>query len=98
MYRLAVATLDRFARENAGSARGRRLGWGAGIKARDILFLDEIGQNLREARVQDMRLAPLELLMATGLCALCSVLFYQPCILCLQRTIAAEPQASPFYI
>ncbi|KAM4065999.1 hypothetical protein HRG_000158 [Hirsutella rhossiliensis] len=52
MYRLAVATLDRFARERAESERGRRLGWDAGIQAHDILFLDDIGENLREARAQ----------------------------------------------
>ncbi|EQK99431.1 epoxide hydrolase [Ophiocordyceps sinensis CO18] len=52
MYELAVPTLHRFARDRADSERGRRLGWDAGIQAHDILFLDDIGENLREARAQ----------------------------------------------
>lgn len=52
MYRLAVATLDEYARANADSPRGRRLGWADGVAAADILFLDDIGENLREARAQ----------------------------------------------
>ncbi|PHH90890.1 hypothetical protein CDD83_2351 [Cordyceps sp. RAO-2017] len=52
IYQLAVATLDSFARENADSERGRRSEWGAGIQANDILFLDDIGENLKGARAQ----------------------------------------------
>ncbi|PNY19826.1 Acyl-CoA dehydrogenase family member 10 [Tolypocladium capitatum] len=52
MYQLAVKTLDKFARENAGSTRGQTLGWEAGIIASDILFFDDIGENLRAAKEQ----------------------------------------------
>ena len=54
MYQLAVETLDKFARENAGSAKGQTLGWDAGIKAADILFFDDIGENLRAAKEQGL--------------------------------------------
>ncbi|GJN86605.1 hypothetical protein PLIIFM63780_010186 [Purpureocillium lilacinum] len=52
MYQLAVATLDKFARENADSPRGKQLGWADGIKPADVLFFDDIGENLREAKAQ----------------------------------------------
>ncbi|KJZ78702.1 hypothetical protein HIM_02093 [Hirsutella minnesotensis 3608] len=52
IYRLAVTKLDEFARQNADSERGRRLDWVSGIRAEDVLFLDDIGENLREARAQ----------------------------------------------
>lgn len=52
IYRLAVTALDDFARDHADSELGRRLGWSAGVQAHDILFLDDIGENLRAARVQ----------------------------------------------
>lgn len=55
IYQLAVGTLDKFARENAGSAQGQKLGWGNGIKAGDILFFDDIGENLRAAKEQGLR-------------------------------------------
>ncbi|QUC20591.1 uncharacterized protein UV8b_04832 [Ustilaginoidea virens] len=50
VYRLAVDALDKFARENAGSERGRRGGWESGVQAGDVLFLDDIGENLRAAK------------------------------------------------
>ncbi|KID85894.1 epoxide hydrolase [Metarhizium guizhouense ARSEF 977] len=50
IYRLAVRRLDEFARANAHSERGRRLGWDAGVQAADVLFLDDIGENLKAAR------------------------------------------------
>lgn len=52
IYQRAVTTLDRFARDHADSERGRRLGWDTGVRAQNILFLDDIGENLREARAQ----------------------------------------------
>ena len=50
MYKLAVERLDRFARDNASTARGQKLGWDRGVKPEDILFLDDIGQNLKAAK------------------------------------------------
>lgn len=49
MYEFAVAELDKFAKENA-STRGKGLGWEQGIKAEDIVFLDDIGENLKAAK------------------------------------------------
>ncbi|KHN96355.1 epoxide hydrolase [Metarhizium album ARSEF 1941] len=50
IYRLALRRLDEFARANAHSERGRRLGWGDGVRAADVLFLDDIGENLKAAK------------------------------------------------
>ncbi|KAG6041895.1 hypothetical protein E4U41_000741 [Claviceps citrina] len=52
MYILAVETLDAFARRNALTERGRKGGWAAGVRAEDILFLDDIGENLKAAKRQ----------------------------------------------
>ncbi|KAJ0119128.1 haloacid dehalogenase-like hydrolase [Diaporthe amygdali] len=49
IYELAVREVDKFARENADSPRGRELGWADGITPGDIVFLDDIGQNLKAA-------------------------------------------------
>ncbi|MCJ1352133.1 MAG: hypothetical protein MMC33_002117 [Icmadophila ericetorum] len=46
IYELAIKMLDEFDREKRG---------GSGIKAGDILFLDDIGQNLKMAREVGMR-------------------------------------------
>lgn len=55
IYQLAVREVDRFARDNAGSPRGRDLGWGNGIRPGDVLFLDDIGQNLKAGREAGFR-------------------------------------------
>lgn len=55
VYQYAVEQVDKFARENADSPRGRQLGWGKGVKAQDILFLDDIGQNLKGAKKAGFR-------------------------------------------
>ncbi|POS80557.1 haloacid dehalogenase-like hydrolase [Diaporthe helianthi] len=49
IYELAVREVDKFARENRDSSRGKELGWSDGVKAADVLFLDDIGQNLKAA-------------------------------------------------
>lgn len=50
MYALALSELDKFAKANASTQRGKDLGWGNGVKAGDIVFLDDIGENLKWAR------------------------------------------------
>lgn len=50
MYKLAVERLDAFARENGRTERGRKLGWDKGVQAGDVLFLDDIGENLKAAK------------------------------------------------
>ncbi|RCI08110.1 hypothetical protein L249_6353 [Ophiocordyceps polyrhachis-furcata BCC 54312] len=55
VYKLAVATLDQYAKDNAASERGSRCGWQVGVRADDILFLDDIGENLKVAAAQGFR-------------------------------------------
>jgi FMN phosphatase YigB (HAD superfamily) len=55
MYRLALDRLDAFARANAHSEQGRRLGWEQGVQAGDVLFLDDIGENLKAAKNEGLR-------------------------------------------
>lgn len=50
MYRLALREVDRYARAHAASPSGKANGWEAGIVAQDIVFLDDIGENLRAAK------------------------------------------------
>ncbi|KAI5462687.1 HAD-like domain-containing protein [Mariannaea sp. PMI_226] len=52
VYQFAVAELDKFAKANAGSSRGQRLNWTEGVQPGDIVFLDDIGENLKAARLQ----------------------------------------------
>lgn len=49
IYALALRELNKFAKEHA-STRGKGLGWEEGIKAEDIVFLDDIGENLKAAK------------------------------------------------
>ncbi|CAG7559279.1 unnamed protein product [Fusarium equiseti] len=55
MYKLAVAKVDEFAKANAQSPRGKGRNWDAGVKPEEIAFLDDIGENLKEARKQGLR-------------------------------------------
>lgn len=52
MYQFALTQIDKYARDNANSPRGQQLGWSEGVQTQDILFLDDIGENLKEARNQ----------------------------------------------
>ncbi|RFU27445.1 hypothetical protein B7463_g8895, partial [Scytalidium lignicola] len=49
IYKLVIAEIDRFAKENA-STRGKGLGWENGIQPEEIVFLDDIGENLKAAK------------------------------------------------
>lgn len=49
MYDYAVEKVDKFAREHP---RAKALGWDQGVQPSDILFLDDIGENLKQARKQ----------------------------------------------
>lgn len=50
IYQLAVEEVDRYARAHSDDERGKDCGWKTGIVAEDILFLDDIGENLRTAK------------------------------------------------
>ncbi|KAH8808102.1 putative epoxide hydrolase [Xylogone sp. PMI_703] len=49
MYEHTLAEINKFAKENA-STRGKRLGWEQGIRPEDVVFLDDIGENLKAGR------------------------------------------------
>ena len=49
IYALALKEVDKFAKENA-ETRGKGLGWEEGVKAEEVLFLDDIGENLKAAK------------------------------------------------
>lgn len=49
IYALALKEVDHFARENAAS-RGESLGWEEGVRADEVLFLDDIGENLKAGK------------------------------------------------
>ncbi|KAL6854100.1 HAD-like protein [Trichoderma novae-zelandiae] len=52
MYRLALEKLNAFAKQDAHDPRHRGKGWEDGISPKDVVFLDDIGENLKEARRQ----------------------------------------------
>jgi FMN phosphatase YigB (HAD superfamily) len=49
IYELALREVDKFAKENA-ERRGKGLGWEEGVRAEEVLFLDDIGENLKAGR------------------------------------------------
>ncbi|KAF4973381.1 hypothetical protein FZEAL_9339 [Fusarium zealandicum] len=55
MYQFALAEVDKYAKANAGLPRSQGLGWEAGVLPEEITFLDDIGENLKEARKQGVR-------------------------------------------
>ncbi len=55
IYQLALREVGRFARANARSDGGLDLRWQDGVRAEQVLFLDDIGENLRTARQQGFR-------------------------------------------
>jgi len=50
IYQLALQKVHEFAVSNAGSDRGKLSNWAAGVKAEEVVFLDDIGENLKAAR------------------------------------------------
>jgi len=55
IYQLALAKANEFAAAHAQSDRGKKLGWEQGVRPAEVVFLDDIGENLREARRQGFR-------------------------------------------
>ena len=51
IYKLALDMVSNFATQRAAvDDNAKRLGWGEGVQAGEILFLDDIGENLRAAK------------------------------------------------
>lgn len=55
IYQLALKKVDEYARANAHTERGEAGGWGNGVKPNEILFLDDIGENLKAAKKTGFR-------------------------------------------
>lgn len=49
IYNMALSAVNEYAEKNA-STKGKGLGWEKGVKAEDIVFLDDIGENLKAAK------------------------------------------------
>ncbi|CAK7270490.1 hypothetical protein SEPCBS57363_004127 [Sporothrix epigloea] len=52
IYQLALRETDVYARKFASTQRGVASGWKDGVTANDILFLDDIGENLKQGKTQ----------------------------------------------
>ncbi|KAI0400499.1 HAD-like domain-containing protein [Xylaria palmicola] len=50
IYEYTLREVDKFARDNASSERGKSLGWANGVRPNEIVFLDDIGENLKSGR------------------------------------------------
>jgi FMN phosphatase YigB (HAD superfamily) len=50
IYEYAVRELDQFAKANAGAPGRNTQGWEDGVKANEVVFLDDIGENLKAAK------------------------------------------------
>ncbi|KAI0205815.1 HAD-like domain-containing protein [Astrocystis sublimbata] len=55
MYEHTLREVDRFARANAATEMGRALGWADGVQPNDVVFLDDIGENLKGGRRMGFR-------------------------------------------
>ncbi|GAP84522.1 putative microsomal epoxide hydrolase [Rosellinia necatrix] len=50
MYEYTLREVDKFARANASSDKGKSLAWANGVSPDEIVFLDDIGENLKGGR------------------------------------------------
>ncbi|KAI1389613.1 HAD-like protein [Hypoxylon trugodes] len=55
IYEYALNEVDNYAKTHASEDRGRLLGWRDGVRPDDIVFLDDIGQNLKAAKTAGFR-------------------------------------------
>ncbi|KAI2620308.1 HAD-like protein [Hypomontagnella submonticulosa] len=55
IYEYALKEVDKYARTHADEERGRLLGWHDGVKPDEIVFLDDIGENLKAAKKSGFR-------------------------------------------
>ncbi|KAH6690332.1 heme peroxidase [Plectosphaerella plurivora] len=55
IYELALKTVSTYALKNADTDRGKALAWSEGIKPQDVVFLDDIGENLKAGREYGFR-------------------------------------------
>ncbi|KAL7622768.1 hypothetical protein AAE478_006447 [Parahypoxylon ruwenzoriense] len=50
IYEYALDQVDKYARSHSSEGRGWSLGWQDGVKPEEVVFLDDIGENLKAAR------------------------------------------------
>ncbi|KAI1091038.1 HAD-like protein [Rostrohypoxylon terebratum] len=55
IYQYALNEVNNFAKSHVAEPRGQTLGWKDGIKPEDIVFLDDIGENLKAAKKAGFR-------------------------------------------
>lgn len=55
IYEHALSEVNKFAKSHASEERGRTLNWGEGVKPDEIVFLDDIGENLKAAKKSGFR-------------------------------------------
>lgn len=55
IYKHALNEVDKFAKSHASEDRGRMLNWQDGVKPNEIVFLDDIGENLKAAKKSGFR-------------------------------------------
>jgi len=61
IYQYTLKAIQKYARDNAKSERGQKLGWTEEIKPEDILFLDDIGENLKGGKRAGFRTLKVQL-------------------------------------
>ncbi|CAK7272541.1 hypothetical protein SEPCBS119000_005178 [Sporothrix epigloea] len=61
IYQMALRETNAYAQKMASTTRGMANGWKHGVTASDILFLDDIGENLKFAKEQGFRTLKVEL-------------------------------------
>ncbi|KAI0156941.1 HAD-like domain-containing protein [Xylariaceae sp. FL1272] len=55
IYEHTLGELNKYAKANANTDKGKRLGWGDGVKPEEIVFIDDIGENLKGGRKMGFR-------------------------------------------
>lgn len=55
IYQFTLKEVNKYAKEYATTTKGKELGWEKGIEPADIVFLDDIGENLKAARKEGWR-------------------------------------------
>ncbi|KAI0016540.1 HAD-like protein [Xylariomycetidae sp. FL0641] len=55
MYQHTLREVDKYAKAHSDSEKGRALGWREGVKPEEVVFLDDIGENLKGGKKMGFR-------------------------------------------
>ncbi|CZR53435.1 related to epoxide hydrolase [Phialocephala subalpina] len=55
IYALALEMVNEYAKANRDTEQGKRLGWKEGVRAEEVVFLDDIGENLKAGKKAGFR-------------------------------------------